>query len=160
MTPAENVQKSLNKAIISINIKTNEKEMFSSITIASIELNINLRSMSAICRKKKKKSPNQKMTVKNTVLNLLNTLIVALRLSNLIIKCKLLATKILTKTKLFSETQRSTKSRIPNLNIQRIQIETRYSNGKNGASVIETPFLFSFLLTERLNQETNQLTGY
>lgn len=83
-----------------------------------------------------------------------------LRLSNLIIKCKLLATKILTKTKLFSESLRSTKSRISNLNIQRIKVETRHSNGKNGASVIETPFLFSFGVTERLNQETNQLTGY
>ena len=99
------------------------------------------------------------MTVKNTVLNLLNKLIVTLRLSNLIIKCKLLATKILTKTKLFSESLRSTKSRISNLNIQRIKVETRHSNGKNGASVIETPFLFSFGVTERLNQETNQLTG-
>lgn len=31
---------------------------------------------------------------------------------------------------------------------------------KNGALVIETPVLFSFGVSERLNQETNQLTGY
>lgn len=43
---------------------------------------------------------------------------------------------------------------------QRIKIETNYANGKKGALVIETPFLFSFGVNERLNQETNQLAGY
>ena len=43
---------------------------------------------------------------------------------------------------------------------QRIKIETNYPNGKKGAIVIETPFLFSYWVNERLNQETNQLAGY
>lgn len=46
------------------------------------------------------------------------------------------------------------------LKYQRIKIETKFPNGKKGALVSETPFLFSFGLTERSNQETNQLTGY
>ena len=41
-----------------------------------------------------------------------------------------------------------------------IKIETNYPKGKKGALVIETPFLFSFGVNERLNQETNQLGGY
>ena len=43
---------------------------------------------------------------------------------------------------------------------QRIKIETHYSKGRKGAIVIETPFLLSFGVNERLNQETNQITGY
>ena len=46
------------------------------------------------------------------------------------------------------------------LKYHRVKIETKFPNGKKGALVIETPFLFSFGVTERLNQETNQLTGY
>ena len=36
----------------------------------------------------------------------------------------------------------------------------KYPNGKIGALLPETPFLFSFGVNERKNQETNQLTGY
>lgn len=43
---------------------------------------------------------------------------------------------------------------------QRIKIETHYTKGRKGAIVIETPFLFSFGVSERLNQEANQLNGY
>ena len=43
---------------------------------------------------------------------------------------------------------------------KRIPIETKYSNGKKGALVIETPFLFSFGVNEKKNQETNKLVGY
>ena len=43
---------------------------------------------------------------------------------------------------------------------QRIKRQTIYPNGKKGALVIETLFLFSFGVNERLNHETNQLTGY
>lgn len=43
---------------------------------------------------------------------------------------------------------------------QRIKIETNYSDGKKGELVIETPYLFSFGVNERLNQETNQLACY
>ena len=46
------------------------------------------------------------------------------------------------------------------LKYHRIKIETTYPNSKKGALVIETPFLFSFGVNERLNQETNQLTDY
>ncbi|CAH3017879.1 unnamed protein product, partial [Porites evermanni] len=43
---------------------------------------------------------------------------------------------------------------------KRIPIEVKYPNGKKGALVIETPFLFSFGVSEKKNQETNKLVGY
>ena len=43
---------------------------------------------------------------------------------------------------------------------KRIKIETVYSIGKKGDLVIETPFLFSFGVNEKLNQETGKLIGY
>ena len=43
---------------------------------------------------------------------------------------------------------------------KRIKIESKYSNKKNNSLLIETPLLFSFGVTERKNQETDQLTGY
>ena len=43
---------------------------------------------------------------------------------------------------------------------KRIKIETVYPNGKKGDLVIETPFLFSFGVNEKKNQETNKLVGY
>lgn len=43
------------------------------------------------------------------------------------------------------------------LKYKRIKIETKYSNRKNGPLVIETPLLFCFGVTERKNQETDQL---
>ncbi|CAH3186302.1 unnamed protein product [Porites evermanni] len=43
---------------------------------------------------------------------------------------------------------------------KRIPIEVKYSNGKKGALVIETPLLFSFGVNEKKNQETNKLVGY
>ena len=46
------------------------------------------------------------------------------------------------------------------LKYKRIKIETVYPNGKKGDLVIETPFLFSFGVNEKLNQETGKLIGY
>ena len=43
---------------------------------------------------------------------------------------------------------------------KRIPVEVKYPNGKKGAFVIETPFLFSFGVNEKKNQETNKLVGY
>ena len=43
---------------------------------------------------------------------------------------------------------------------KRIPIETVYPNGQKGNLVIETPFLFSFGVNEKKNQETNKLVGY
>ena len=43
---------------------------------------------------------------------------------------------------------------------RRIPIEVKYSNGKKGALIIETPLLFSFGVNEKKNQETNKLIGY
>ena len=43
---------------------------------------------------------------------------------------------------------------------KRIPIEVKYPNGKKGPLVIETPFLFSFGVNEKKNQETNKLVGY
>ena len=40
---------------------------------------------------------------------------------------------------------------------KRIQIETVYPNGKKGSLLIESPFLFSFGVTERKNKETGKL---
>ena len=47
-----------------------------------------------------------------------------------------------------------------NIKYQRIKIETKLPNGKISPLVLETPFLFSFGVRERKNQETNQLNGY
>ena len=43
---------------------------------------------------------------------------------------------------------------------KRIPIEVKYSNGKKGSLVVETPFLFSFGVSEKKNQETGKLVGY
>ena len=43
---------------------------------------------------------------------------------------------------------------------RRIPIETVYPNGKKGSLVIETPFLFSFGVNEKKDQNTNKLVGY
>ena len=47
-----------------------------------------------------------------------------------------------------------------NIKYKRIPIEIKYSNNKKGPLVIETPFLFSFGVTEKKNQETKKLVGY
>ena len=47
-----------------------------------------------------------------------------------------------------------------NLKYKRIPIEVNYPNNKKGPLVIETPFLFSFGVTERKNQDTKKLVGY
>ena len=39
---------------------------------------------------------------------------------------------------------------------KRIPIEVKYSNGKKGPLVIETPLLFSFGVSEKKNQETDR----
>ena len=43
---------------------------------------------------------------------------------------------------------------------KRIPIETVYPNGKKGSLVIEPPFLFSFGVNEKKDQNTNKLVGY
>ena len=43
---------------------------------------------------------------------------------------------------------------------KRIPIEIKYSNVKKGPLVIETPFLFSFGVTEKKNQDTKKLVDY
>ena len=43
---------------------------------------------------------------------------------------------------------------------KRIKIETKLPNGKISPLVVETPFLFSFGVSKRKNQETGQLTGH
>ena len=43
---------------------------------------------------------------------------------------------------------------------KRIPIETVYPDGKKGPLVIETPFLFSFGVNEKKDQNTNKLVGY
>ena len=43
---------------------------------------------------------------------------------------------------------------------KRISIETVYPDGKKGPLVVETPFLFSFGVSEKKDQNTNKLVGY
>ena len=43
---------------------------------------------------------------------------------------------------------------------KRIPIEVKYTNGKKGQLIIETPLLFSFVVNEKKNQETKKLIGY
>ena len=40
---------------------------------------------------------------------------------------------------------------------KRIPIEVKYPNNKKGPLVVETPFLFSFGVSEKKNQETGKL---
>ena len=47
-----------------------------------------------------------------------------------------------------------------NLKYKRIPIEVIYPNNKKGPLIIESPFLFSFGVTEKRNQETKKLVGY
>ena len=43
---------------------------------------------------------------------------------------------------------------------KRIKIETKMPNGKISPLVVETPFLFSFGVSKRKNQQTGELNGY
>ena len=58
--------------------------------------------------------------------------------------------------------QTAKKHKVPNSKIkyQRIKIERKLSNGKTTPLVVETPFLFSFGINERKDQETNKISGY
>ena len=54
------------------------------------------------------------------------------------------------------------KLKLPNSKIkyQRIKIERKLPNGKLTPLVVETPFLFSFGISERKDQETNKVSCY
>ena len=54
------------------------------------------------------------------------------------------------------------KHKVPNSKIkyQRIKIERKLPNGKFSPLVVETPFLFSFGISERKDQEANKISGY
>ena len=54
------------------------------------------------------------------------------------------------------------KHKVPNSKIkyQRIKIERKLPNGKFSPLVVETPFLFSFGISESNDQETNKISGY
>ena len=54
------------------------------------------------------------------------------------------------------------KHKVPNSKIkyQRIKIERKLPDGKTTPLVVETPFLFSFGISERKDQETNKVNGY
>ena len=53
LTHQQNIEKSKNKPIVSINVESSKKEIFLSIKAASIELEIKCSSISNICKKKK-----------------------------------------------------------------------------------------------------------
>ena len=52
------------------------------------------------------------------------------------------------------------KLRKSSIKYKRIKIETKLPNGKVSPLVVKTPFLFSFGISERKNQETGKLNGY
>ena len=58
--------------------------------------------------------------------------------------------------------QTGKKYKVPNSKIkyERIKIERKLPNGKTTPLVVETPFLFSFGISERKDQETNKVNGY
>ena len=58
--------------------------------------------------------------------------------------------------------QTAKKFKIPNskMKYERIKIERRLPNGKRTPLVVATPFLFSFGISERKDQETNKINGY
>ena len=67
----QNIEKSKNKPIISIDIETGKERRFISIKTASIELDINAGNISNICRKRKScKSATSKKDQKNIRLNI------------------------------------------------------------------------------------------
>ena len=66
LTKKKNNEKSHNKPVISINIKTGEEKRFDSITKASNDLNINIVSISSVCRKIYKSSKSKKDGCKYT----------------------------------------------------------------------------------------------
>ena len=53
LTHQQNIEKSKNKPIVSINVESSKKEIFLSIKAASIELEIVCSSISSICKKRK-----------------------------------------------------------------------------------------------------------
>ena len=77
----------------------------------------------------------------------------------IIIKMQLTKIENLSKEKLIFHEAEEYSVNNSKLKYKRIKIETSYSNGENGPLVIETPLLFSFGVTERKNQDTDQLTG-
>ena len=60
LTQKKNIQKSLSKPIISIDIETGKEKKYISIKTASIELDINFSHISKICRKKCKTAKSKK----------------------------------------------------------------------------------------------------
>ena len=58
--------------------------------------------------------------------------------------------------------QTAKKHKVPNSKIkyERIKFERKLPNGKTTPLVVETPFLFSFGISERKDQETNKINGY
>ena len=54
------------------------------------------------------------------------------------------------------------KHKVPNSKIeyQTIKIERKLPNGKTTPLLVETPFLFSFGINERKDEETNKISGY
>ena len=66
----------------------------------------------------------------------------------------------LTSENLIFKEAKETKVKDSNIKYKRIPIEIKYQNNKKGPLVIETPFLFSFGVSEKRNQETKKLVGY
>ena len=58
--------------------------------------------------------------------------------------------------------QTAKKFKVPNSKIryERIKIERKIKNGRTTPLIVETPFLFSFGISERKDQETNKINGY
>ena len=79
----------------------------------------------------------------------------------LIFKIKMFLTSYenLTQDNIIFKEAKEFKVKDSKIKYKRIPIEIKYSNGKKGPLVIETPFLFSFGVNEKKNQETKKLVG-
>ena len=66
----------------------------------------------------------------------------------------------LTKDNIIFKEAKEFKVQDSKIKYKRIPIEIKYPNGKKGPLVIESPFLFSFGVSEKKNQETKKLVGY
>ena len=66
------------------------------------------------------------------------------------------------KTFAYKDFNTAKKHKVPNSKIkyERIIIERKLPNGKFSPLVVETPFLFSFGLSERKDKETGKISGY
>ena len=68
--------------------------------------------------------------------------------------------KNITKENIIFNNSKDYKVKDSNLSYKRIPIEIKYPNNKKGPLVVETPFLFSFGVSENIDKKSGKLNGY